>query len=119
MTQTKDYYATLDVARNASGEEIKKAYRPLAMKLHPDRNPDAKAAEHFKEINKAYDVLSDERKRAAYDQFGHAGVDASAAGGRGPGAGFGSGGLGGIFDSVFGDIFGGGRGGEQRVYRGA
>ncbi len=113
----RDYYEVLGVSKNATDAELKKAYRRLAMKHHPDRNEgDAKAEEKFKEAKEAYDVLSDERKRAAYDQFGHAGVEASAAGGPG-GA---HGGFGDIFDSVFGDIFGGGgaRGGE-RVYRGA
>jgi molecular chaperone DnaJ len=113
----RDYYEVLDVDRNATEAEIKKSFRRLAMKFHPDRNPDNKESEEkFKEVKEAYDILSDEKKRSAYDQFGHAGVDASM--GSGPGAGF-SGGFGDIFDSVFGDIFGGaGRGGE-RVYRGA
>ncbi len=119
----KDYYETLGVARNAPEAEIKKAYRRLAMKHHPDRNPENKNAEaSFKEAKEAYEVLSDDQKRAAYDQFGHAGVDPSAAGAGGfrgfhgaAGAGFGD-----IFGDVFGDIFGGGgRGrGEQR-FRGA
>lgn len=121
MASKRDYYEVLGVARGVSEADLKKAYRRLAMKHHPDRNPDNKDAEaRFKEAKEAYDVLSDERKRAAYDQFGHAGVDASA--GRGhPGAqGFGGAGLGDIFDSVFGDIFGGGgqRGGD-RAYRGS
>jgi molecular chaperone DnaJ len=116
MASKRDYYDILDVSKNASEAEIKKAYRRLAMKYHPDRNPDdTQAIEKFKEAKEAYDVLSDDRKRAAYDQFGHAGVDASVGAGGGPG---GFGGFGDIFDSVFGDIFGGGRGGE-RVYRGA
>ena len=121
MAAKKDYYDALGVSRNATVEEIKKAYRRLAMKHHPDRNTgDAKAEEKFKEIQEAYDVLSDERKRAAYDQFGHAGVHGGAGMG---GGGFGPGGFGDIFDSVFGDIFGhtgGGRGGRgPRVFRGA
>ena len=119
MAGKKDYYDALGVSRNATVEEIKKAYRRLAMKHHPDRNTsDANAEERFKEIQEAYDVLSDERKRAAYDQFGHAG-----AGMGGGGGGFGPGGFGDIFDSVFGDIFGhagGGRAGRgPRVFRGA
>ncbi len=118
MASKRDYYETLGVTKNATDAEIKKAYRRLAMKHHPDRNIDDASAEgKFKEAKKAYDVLSDSRKRAAYDQFGHAGVDQSFGGG---GAGPGAGGFGDIFDSVFGDIFGGGtRGGGPRVFRGA
>ena len=123
MAAKKDLYEVLGVARNASDADIKKAYRRLAMKHHPDRNPgDAKSEEQFKEIKTAYDILSDERKRAAYDQFGHAGVEHGA--GAGGGGGFGPEGFGDIFDSVFGDIFGGGVGGRAgrggpRVFRGA
>ncbi len=113
----RDYYEVLGVSKNATDAELKKAYRRLAMKHHPDRNPDSKESEEkFKEAKEAHDILSDEQKRAAYDQFGHAGVENSAGGGAG-GAGFGD-----IFDSVFGDIFGGGGGGSrggERVYRGA
>jgi len=120
----KDYYEVLGVARNAPEAEIKKAYRRLAMKHHPDRNPDDKGAEaRFKEANEAYEVLTDPQKRAAYDQFGHAGVDpAAAAGGGFYGAGGAAGGasFADIFGDVFGDIFGGGgaRRGAQ-AFRGA
>ena len=116
----RDYYETLGVARNASEAEIKKAYRRLAMKYHPDRNPGDTQAEHqFKEIKEAYEILADSRKRAAYDQFGHAGVDSAAAagGGFGAGANFSD-----IFEDVFGDVFGMGgraRGSRSRAYRGA
>jgi len=113
----RDYYEVLGVNRDASEEALKKAYRKLAMKWHPDRNPDnPKAEEHFKEAKEAYEVLSDAQKRGAYDRFGHAGVDPSAA--AGAGAGFG-GGFGDIFGDIFGEIFGGGRGGRSTVYRGA
>ncbi len=114
----RDYYEVLGVNRDASEEDIKKAYRKLAMKWHPDRNPDnPKAEEHFKEAKEAYEVLSDAKKRPAYDQYGHAGVDPSAAGG----AGFGQGqtGFGDVFNDIFGEIFGGARGGRSNVYRGA
>lgn len=116
----RDYYEVLGVTRSAPEPEIKKAYRRLAMKYHPDRNPGDKAAEgKFKEAKEAYEVLTDAQKRAAYDQFGHAGVEASAgarAGGFNPADAFGD-----IFGDMFGDIFGGGRraGRGQRVYRGA
>ncbi len=110
----RDYYQVLGVAKNVSEAELKKAYRRLAMKHHPDRNPgNAEAEMSFKEAKEAYEILSDPQKRAAYDQFGHAGVDASAGVGRG-------GGFGDIFEDIFGDIFGGGRrGGGSRSYRGA
>jgi molecular chaperone DnaJ len=116
----RDYYEVLGVSKNASEAELKKAYRRAAQKHHPDRNPDDKQAEEsFKECKEAWEVLSDSQKRAAYDQFGHAGVDPSMGGGAGPGgAGFG-GGFNDIFGDVFGDIFGAGRGGGQRVYRGS
>ena len=113
----RDYYDVLGASKNASDDELKKAYRRLAMKYHPDRNPDSEEAEEkFKEAKEAYEVLSDAQKRAAYDQFGHAGVDPSMGGGGG--AGF-SGGidLGDIFESVFGG--GGASRGGQRVYRGS
>ncbi|WP_461484056.1 molecular chaperone DnaJ [Porticoccus sp.] len=116
----RDFYEILGVAKSASAEEIKKAYRRIAMKNHPDRNPDNKEAEDiFKEATEAYEVLSDKEKKAAYDQYGHAGVDPNSGFGGGPGgAGFGD--FGDIFGDVFGDIFGqggrgrGGRGGPRR-----
>jgi molecular chaperone DnaJ len=115
----RDYYEVLGVNRDASEEEIKKAYRKLAMKWHPDRNPEnPKAEERFKEAKEAYEVLSDAKKRPAYDQFGHAGVDASAAAG-GAGAGFGGAGFGDMFSDIFGEIFGGARGQRSNVFRGA
>jgi len=111
----RDYYEILNVDRNASEPEIRQAYRRLAMKYHPDRNPgDQAAEEQFKEVKEAYEALSDARKRAAYDQFGHAGVEGAAGGGFG-----GPADLGDIFGGVFRDIFGGGRGGGQQSYRGA
>ena len=110
----KDYYEVLGVNRDASEDAIKKAYRKLAMKHHPDRNPDnPKAEEHFKEAKEAYEILSDAQKRAAYDQYGHAGVDPQAGvGGFGAG-GAGMGGFADAFGDIFGDIFGGGRGGGR------
>jgi molecular chaperone DnaJ len=113
----RDYYEVLGVNRDASEEEVKKAYRKLAMKYHPDRNPDnPKAEERFKEAKEAYEILTDSQKRAAYDQFGHAGVDPSVAAGAGAGAGFG--GFADAFGDIFGDIFGAGRT-RSSVYRGA
>ena len=116
----KDFYEVLGINRDASDDEIKKAYRKLAMKHHPDRNPDnPKAEEHFKEAKEAYEILSDAQKRAAYDQYGHAGVDPQA-GGFGPGGQGNMGGFADAFGDIFGDIFGGGRsGGRGGVYRGA
>ncbi|MBL8437263.1 MAG: molecular chaperone DnaJ [Zoogloeaceae bacterium] len=116
----RDYYEVLGVNRDASDDDIKKAYRKLAMKFHPDRNPDSKEAEEkFKEAKEAYEILSDAQKRGAYDQYGHAGVDPSAGGGRGGPQGFE--GFADAFGDIFGDIFGGGGGGRGRsnVYRGA
>ena len=113
MTTTRDYYEVLGVEKSADADEIKRAYRRLAMKYHPDRNPDdPDADEKFKEASEAYEILSDSEKRAAYDQFGHAGVEGQMGGG-----GFGGGSFSDIFGDVFGDIFGGGgrgRGGAQR-----
>ncbi len=116
MAAKEDYYKLLGVERNASDEELKKKYRSLAMKFHPDRNADnPEAAEvKFKQIKEAYEVLSDPKKRAAYDQFGHAGVDASMGGRPGGAEGFSD-----IFGDVFGDIFGGARQQRGGVQRGA
>src|SRR5213595_785753 len=125
----RDYYEILGVAKNAPEDDIKKAYRKLAMKHHPDRNQGdsaKKSEEHFKEAKEAYEMLSDPQKRAAYDQFGHAGVDPNMGGGfrpGGPGA-EGFGGFAEAFGDIFGDIFGGGGGarrggGGQQVYRGS
>lgn len=112
----RDYYEVLGVDRNISEKDLKKAYRRVAMKYHPDRNPDDKGAEEkFKEASEAYEILSDSQKRAAYDQYGHDGVNPQMGGG---GAGFSN--FSDIFGDVFGDIFGGaagggrGRGGPQR-----
>jgi molecular chaperone DnaJ len=111
----RDYYEVLGVAREASEADIKKAYRRLAMKYHPDRNPDdTDAAELFKEASEAYEVLGDAEKREAYDRFGHAGVG----GPGGMGAGFAGGSFSDIFGDVFGDIFGGGRA-RSSVQRGS
>ncbi|MBQ0713526.1 MAG: DnaJ domain-containing protein, partial [Porticoccus sp.] len=110
----RDYYEILGVAKGASEPEIKKSYRRIAMKNHPDRNPDNKKAEDvFKEATEAYEVLSNKEKKAAYDQYGHAGVDPSGGyGGGGPGGDHGN--FSDIFGDVFGDIFGGGgRGGGR------
>jgi molecular chaperone DnaJ len=116
----RDFYEILGVAKGASEEDIKKSYRKLAMKYHPDRNPDNKEAEEkFKEVKEAYEMLSNPEKREAYDRYGHAGVDPNGMGG----GGFGQGGFGDAFGDIFGDIFGaaarGGRGGGAQVYRGA
>jgi len=118
----RDYYEILNVSKSVDEKELKKAYRRLAMKFHPDRNPDSKDAEEkFKEAKQAYEILNDPQKRQAYDQYGHAGIDPSQGG-------FGGGGQQGnfsdIFGDVFGDIFGGGgggasRGGRQRQRRGS
>src|SRR5260370_36977193 len=117
----RDFYKVLDVPKTATEAEIKKAYRRLAMKYHPDRNPDDREAEEsFKEAKEACEVLTDPHKRAAYDQYGHAGVEASARGGGARGGGFGADTFSGIFGDVFGDLFGGARrGGRSQVVRGA
>ena len=129
--EKRDYYEVLGVEKNATADEIKKAYRKKAIQYHPDRNPgDKEAEEKFKEAAEAYDVLSNPDKRARYDQFGHAGMS-GAAGNGGPFGGFGGGmSMDDIF-SMFGDIFGGhggfggfsgfggGAGAQQRRYRGS
>src|SRR4249920_316425 len=121
----RDYYTVPGINRDASEDEIKKAYRKLAMKHHPDRNSEKGAEESFKEAKEAYEVLTDAKKRAAYDQFGHAGVDPSAGFGAAGARGFGGGpeGFGGFADAfgdIFGEIFGAQRGGRgNSVYRGA
>jgi molecular chaperone DnaJ len=118
----RDFYEILGVAKNASEEEIKKSYRKLAMKYHPDRNPDSKESEEkFKEVKEAYEMLTNPEKREAYDRHGHAGVDPNMGGG---GFGGGQGGFADSFGDIFGDIFGGGgagrgRGAGPQVYRGA
>ena len=123
MATKRDFYEVLGVPKNASDDEIKKAYRKLAMKHHPDRNQGdaAKGAEdRFKEAKEAYEMLSDPQKKAAYDQYGHAGVDPNMRGGAGGPEGFE--GFSGAFGDIFGDIFGGARGGQRggrQVYRGA
>jgi len=122
----RDYYETLGVAKNATEDDIKKAYRKLAMKHHPDRNQGdgaKKSEEKFKEAKEAYEMLSDTQKRAAYDQFGHAGVDPNMGARGGPGT-EGFGGFAEAFGDIFGDIFGGAGGqrrgpGGQQVFRGA
>ena len=112
----QDYYAVLECPREASAEELKKAYRKLAMKYHPDRNPGNKAAEaQFKEVNEAYDVLKDEQKRGAYDRYGHAAFEQG--GGQAGGFGFQEAGLGDIFDQMFGDFMGGRRTAGARATR--
>ena len=120
MATKRDYYETLGVAKNASEDEIKKAYRKMAMKFHPDRNPDSKTAEaKFKEAKEAYEMLSDGEKRAAYDRYGHAGVDPNM--NMGGAGGFHAGGFADAFGDIFGDIFGGGRSRSSgpQMYRGA
>ena len=115
MPTKRDYYEILGVSRDASERDVKKAYRRLAMKYHPDRNPgDSEAEEKFKELSEAAEVLSDQEKRSAYDQFGHSAFEGGAGGGFS-----GSGNFSSIFEDVFGDIFSGGRGGGQRVHRGS
>ena len=113
MSDKRDYYEVLGIQKGASDDEIKKAYRKMAIKYHPDRNLDNKenAEAHMKEINEAYDVLKDPQKKAQYDQFGHDAFSAGGGGGGGFNGGFGGGGFGGFggdFSDIFGDLFGGG-----------
>lgn len=122
MATKRDFYEVLEVPKNATDDEIKKAYRKMAMKYHPDRNPDNKVSEEkFKEAKEAYEVLSEPQKKAAYDQYGHAGVDPNM-GGFGAAGAQGFGGFSDAFGDIFGDIFGaggarGGRAGPQ-VFKG-
>ena len=105
----KDYYDVLGVGRSATKDELKKAYRKLAMKYHPDRNPDdSKAAEKFKELSEAYEILSDDQKRQTYDNFGHDGVNSSFNTSQGAADAFSD-----IFGDIFSDIFGGSSGGRN------
>ena len=117
MADKRDYYELLGVGRNAAKDELKKAYRRLARQYHPDVNKDADAAERFKEINEAYEILSDDQRRAAYDRFGHAGVQGSGAGFAGFEGGFGN--VADIFEEFFGGTFGGGRRRRRGPRRGA
>ena len=111
----RDYYEVLGVSQSASGPELKKAFKKLAMKYHPDRNPDdPEADKKFKEAAEAYEILSDPDKKASYDQFGHAGVQGM---GGGSGGGFQDFNVGDIFGDIFGDVFGG-RGSSRRSARG-
>ena len=104
----KDYYDVLGVSKSASKDELKKSYRKLAMKYHPDRNPDdSEASEKFKELSEAYEILSDDQKRQAYDNFGHEGVNSSFNSSQGAADAFSD-----IFGDIFSDIFGGSSGGR-------
>ncbi len=118
----RDYYEVLGVSKSASDDDLKKAYRKVALRYHPDRNPgDKKAEEKFKEATEAYEVLSNAEKRTRYDRFGHAGVGQGSEGMGDPFSNFGSGGLGDVFDDIFGQFFGGSsrNSGSRRAQRGA
>ena len=116
----QDYYETLGVPREANADQLKKAYRTLAMKYHPDRNPGDAAAEHkFKEVSEAYDVLKDDQKRAAYNRFGHRAFENGGGGQRGGGGFEAAGGFADIFEEMFGEFMGGRRGAGQAAGRGA
>ena len=116
--EKRDYYEVLGISKDASEQEIKKAYRKMAMKYHPDKNQgDKDSEEHFKEVNEAYEVLSDPQKRRTYDQFGHAGFSGGGFGQGGFSGGQGFGGFEDIFGDIFGDMFGGGFGGAGRSSR--
>ena len=117
MAEKRDYYEVLGVAKDASDADLKKAYRQLAKKYHPDVNPSEEAAEKFKEASEAYSILSDPDKRRQYDQFGHAAFENGGAGGFG-GFDFTGSGMGDIFGDLFGDLFGGGTRYSQRANNG-
>src|SRR6478672_3030355 len=116
MATKRDYYEILGLAQSAPADEIKKAYRKLAVQFHPDKNPgDKKAEERFKELSEAYEILSDPQKRQMYDQFGHAAAGAGGAGGfNGFEQAFGGASINDIFGDIFGDLFGGGGMGGSR-----
>ena len=117
MAEKRDYYEVLGLSRDASAEDVKKAYRKLAVQYHPDKNPgDKKAEEKFKELSEAYEILSDSKRRQMYDQFGHAAAQGGP-GGAGPGGfdfGFSGGNINDVFGDIFGDIFSGGEFGRRR-----